>query len=132
MNTNSSTGAKQSVNIPVWERLVSVIAGGVLIGTAIKNEDRKLSIPAALAGGYLLYRGASGHCVAYELAGKKKLPDTVRNINIMTKLTVNKPRQEVYDFWRKLSNLPLFMTHLQRVEVLDNNAPIGLQKYPVD
>jgi uncharacterized membrane protein len=31
-------------------------------------------------------------------------------------ITVNKPRQEVYRFWRQLSNLPSFMTHLESVE----------------
>lgn len=35
-------------------------------------------------------------------------------------MTVNRPRHEVYNFWRKLSNLPLFMEHLKQVEVIDD------------
>ena len=31
-------------------------------------------------------------------------------------ITVNKPREEVYRYWRTLSNLPTFMTHLVSVE----------------
>ncbi|HEX8002035.1 MAG TPA: SRPBCC family protein [Mycobacteriales bacterium] len=31
-------------------------------------------------------------------------------------ITVNKPRQEVYRYWRALTNLPTFMTHLVSVE----------------
>src|SRR4051794_21844436 len=106
MNTNSSTGGKLSINVGVAERLASIIAGSALLLKGLQNEEKKSGIAVALAGTYLMFRGATGHCVGYSLAGKRKLPDTVKNINIMTKLTVNRPRQEVYDFWRKLSNLP--------------------------
>ncbi len=34
-------------------------------------------------------------------------------------ITVNKPRHEVYAFWRNFENLPRFMKHLEKVEVLD-------------
>ncbi|MBA4140087.1 MAG: SRPBCC family protein [Segetibacter sp.] len=86
----------------------------------------------AVAGGYLAYRGITGHCDVYQLAGKRKLPDTVKNINIRTNVTVNKPRHEVYAFWRKLSNLPLFMSHLKRVEVIDDKRSHWEAKIPGD
>jgi len=35
-------------------------------------------------------------------------------------MVVNKPKQEVYQFWRKLENLPLFMKHLKAVQEQDN------------
>lgn len=34
-------------------------------------------------------------------------------------ITVNKPVDEVYRFWRDLENLPRFMRHLQAVDVID-------------
>jgi uncharacterized membrane protein len=37
-------------------------------------------------------------------------------IEIRRAVTVNKPAQELYNFWRKLENLPQFMHHLERVE----------------
>jgi uncharacterized membrane protein len=86
----------------------------------------------AVAGGYLAYRGVTGHCDVYSLAGKRKLPDTVKNINIRTMVTVNKPRNEVYSFWRKLSNLPLFMSHLKKVEVIDEKRSHWEAKIPGD
>lgn len=119
MNTNSSIGAKLSVNVGKIDRAASIVAGSYLVYKGIKESGTVKGFPLAGAGLYLLFRGATGHCVFYSLAGKKKLPDTVKNINIITKMTVNKPRQEVYDFWRKLSNLPLFMQHLEKVEVID-------------
>jgi uncharacterized membrane protein len=34
-------------------------------------------------------------------------------------ITVGRPVEEVYGFWRDFANLPRFMPHLERVEVLD-------------
>jgi uncharacterized membrane protein len=34
-------------------------------------------------------------------------------------VTVNRPRDEVYGFWRKLENFPRFMAHIESVEVRD-------------
>lgn len=37
-------------------------------------------------------------------------------IEIRRAVTVDKPAEELYNFWRKLENLPQFMHHLERVE----------------
>ena len=132
MNTNSSTGAKQSVNVGKIERIASIIAGGALIYKGVQSKKNKALVPMVVGGGYLIYRGITGHCDAYKLAGKHKLPDTVKNINIRTNVTVNRPRHEVYAFWRKLSNLPLFMEHLKRVEVIDETRSHWEAKIPGD
>ena len=130
MNTNSSTGAKLSINVGVTERIASMVAGGFLVFKGLKDQDSKSSIPMILGGGYLLFRSATGHCPLYSLVGKGKLPDTVKNINIITKMTVNRPRAEVYAFWRKLSNLPLFMEHLERVDVIDEKRSFWVADVP--
>ncbi len=130
MNTNASTGAKLSVNVGKAERIASIIAGTLLLYQGLKNEDKKLGMAAAAAGGLLFFRGATGHSEIYRLSGKHKLPDTVQNINIISKLTVNKPRMEVYNFWRKLSNLPLFMEHLEKVEIKDDKTSHWVAKIP--
>jgi uncharacterized membrane protein len=130
MNTNSSTGAKLSVNVGKIERIATIIAGSALVYKGLTSKKASLQLPLAIAGCTLLVRGATGHCPVYSLAGKKKLPDTVKNINIVTKMTVNKPRTEVYNFWRKLSNLPLFMEHLETVEVLDDKRSHWVAKVP--
>ena len=130
MNTNSSTGGKLSVNVGKVERIASVLAGTALLVKGLQNEEKKSGIAMVLAGGLLLFRGTTGHSIIYSVAGKKKLPDTVKNINILTRLTVNRPRQEVYEFWRKLSNLPLFMEHLKRVDVIDQKRSHWVAKAP--
>lgn len=117
MNQNSSVNGKPDINVTVAERVISTMIGSYLLLRALRK--RNLGIINGAAAGFLLYRGLSGHCPGYLAMGKKKLPDPVKNINIRTTITVNKPRHEVYAFWRKLDNLPLFMKHLHSVEVLD-------------
>ena len=36
-------------------------------------------------------------------------------------VTINRPRQELYDFWRDFRNLPLFMENIESVTILDGN-----------
>ncbi|WP_261387797.1 SRPBCC family protein [Chitinophaga pinensis] len=43
------------------------------------------------------------------------MPDPAKNVNVRVSLTVGRPRNEVYAFWRDLENLPLFMRHLKTV-----------------
>jgi uncharacterized membrane protein len=130
MNTNASTGGKLSVNVGKAERIASIAGGTFLIAQALRGIDGKYKLPAALGGLYLFFCGATGHDAFYGLAGKHHLPDSVKNINIITKMTVNRPRHEVYDFWRKLSNLPLFMEHLEKVDVLDEKRSHWVAKVP--
>ena len=43
---------------------------------------------------------------------------------------VNKPKEEVYEFWRKLENLPLFMKHLVSVTEIDSKRSHWEAKIP--
>jgi uncharacterized membrane protein len=36
-----------------------------------------------------------------------------------TTLTIDRPRQDLYDFWRDLTNLPAFMENIERIDVVD-------------
>ena len=104
---------KTTVNVSNAERVASVLVGSYLIYRSIK--DRPKNITAMLSAGVLLYRGVTGHCPAYEATGKKKLAERAHNISIQTAVLVNRPIDTVYAFWRRLENLPLFMTHLKSV-----------------
>jgi len=62
-------------------------------------------------------RGASGVCPVYK---KLDIDGTKADaINIRTQLIINKPRQEVYAFWRKLEDLPRFMRHISSIKLID-------------
>lgn len=65
---NLETLKSDEVNVSEGERWLSLIGGTVLtiFGLGKKSLGGLLF---ALAGGYLIYRGARGHCYLYELLG---------------------------------------------------------------
>lgn len=116
------------VNVSPAERGASLLAGAYFLYDAL-GKQKKSGLEAILAG-YLLYRGASGNCFLYNAIGKTKPDNRSRNVNIQLKMVVNKPREEVYTFWRNLENLPLFMEHLESVESLNDSISVWESNLP--
>lgn len=74
-------------------------------------------------GSALVYRGASGRCECYRALGvstaKRPVATAVpaqEGVRVERSLAINRPPQELYDFWRDVSNLPRVMRHLKSVE----------------
>ena len=124
------TGTPAEINLTWPERYISVAAGVKLSFSGIRHLFKSpfASLLKLGAGGYLLNRGITGHCELYSQAGKHSLSPV--NVNIKSSFTVNKPRHEVYNFWRKLDNLPLFMNHLEHVDVIDSERSHWVLKLP--
>lgn len=95
-------------NVGKYGRAASVLTGSVLILCAYSGKRPVIS---ALAGSYLFFRGITGYCPMNDILAT----DFSNAIEIRHALTVNRPRDEVYRFWRELGNLPLFMKHLKSV-----------------
>ncbi len=110
-----------TVNVGQSERMVSVGLGAFMLSSGLHNLTRHpiKGLIRTVLGGALLYRGISGYCPVYAGMGKTQGISHTPAINIRTGLIVNKPRNEVYSFWRKLENLPLFMKHLATVTEID-------------
>ncbi len=106
----------KETNVESTERLVSALTGSLLLRSGLKSR----SVFKTLIGGYLLFRGTTGFCFAYDLMEKKGFVAKPRNVNIRTSITVKKSPEEMYSFWRNLENLPLFMDHLESVKELDD------------
>lgn len=126
------TVTRQIVNVGQNERLVSILAGTALIIRTLARPSRAALLTLA-GGGYLLYRGLTGHCLIYEQmeisrAGKQGQA----GIQVERTMTVNKPRPEVYQFWRNFENFPSFMQHLKSVQVLDERRSRWEAKAPFD
>lgn len=103
-------------NVGEKERILSVLAGTYLLYNGI---SKKINFIESLTGSYLLFRGVSGYCPGYEVVGKNNVAEDNHHISLKTTLTIKKSSTEIYEFWRKLENLPLFMGHLESVKVLD-------------
>lgn len=103
-------------NVSTVERILMVVAGGYLLYNSLSKKNK--SVGQAIAGTTMLARGISGYCPVYDSLGKGgRMKST--NINIRTSVSINRPIDEVYDFWRDLENLPKFMQHLESVEQKD-------------
>ena len=106
-------------NIGDTERIISAVGGLYLLYDSIKNK-RSIEMGAAA---FMLFRGLSGFCPATHLGKKlfeKRETEHSSNVNIHARLIVKRPVSEVYNFWRHLGNLPLFMEHLESVAVLSD------------
>jgi uncharacterized membrane protein len=111
-------------NISDTEKWLSIAAG---TGLALYGVSRRRTggwLMTAL-GGMLLQRGATGHCHVYEAFGVNTAgtgDDTRRALggpageHVDESVTINRPIEELYRFWRNLENLPQFMSHLESVE----------------
>ena len=66
---------KVIVNVGNTERIISAGIGAFLVF----NNIGKLSLSKLLTGGFLLYRGVTGHCPGYSLSGKNNMTDPVKN-----------------------------------------------------
>jgi uncharacterized membrane protein len=95
------------------ERLAAVVGGAALVALAARDRSWR-SIGLAIAGAPLVWRGATGAWPAVPRTVADRLPEQLPP-SIEVTLTVLRPREEVYAFWRRLENLPRFMRHLDSV-----------------
>jgi uncharacterized membrane protein len=123
----STVANRNKVNVGQQERKVSILAGSaVLMYSLLRGRGARL--PALLSGGYLLYRGLTGKCYFYEALGINRAgPEAKAGIEVERTVTVNRPRAEVYAFWRDLEILPQFMQHLEEVTDLGESRSHGCE-----
>ncbi len=95
------------------ERVGSLAGGALLAGWALRAPTPLRLLGAALGGG-LLWRGARGRC-----AVKAALERGAEPVEVRAAVTIARTPWDVYAGWRRLEDLPRFMHHLERVEVLD-------------
>ena len=132
-------------NVGRVERVLSVLGGGALALYAMRRRGASGTL-AGLTGAMLVQRGATGHCMVYESLGVDTA-DTTRSglvrqhgrgavleaanaIRVEHAVTVNRPRAELYRYWRALENLPRIMRHLEAVTVLDHQRSRWRAKAP--
>ncbi len=123
-------------NVGNAERTTSLVAGTVLAALGLSRR----SLPGLLVagiGGALLHRGASGQCAVYralgvDTANVRSADEEVaaRGIHVQQSFLINRSAAELYAFWRDFANLPRFMSHLERVDVLDQRRSHWVTKAP--
>jgi len=119
-----------SVNVGDTERILSTVGGAALAIMALRDLKSPGGISMLLAGGVLLVRGLSGYCFVNNAIGRNTARKAGSPVEINTSVSLDKPRSEVYSFWRKLENLPRIMSHLEKVEEIDQTHSRWTAKGP--
>jgi uncharacterized membrane protein len=125
-----------SINLSEAERLASAFGGALLAAYGISQRSKSGAMIAA-AGGALIVRGATGYCPGYAAAGiDTRRGDTrsalagSKGTSVETAVTIAKPHDELYRFWRNLENLPRIMPHLVSVRDLGDSRSHWVAKAP--
>ena len=130
----------KTVNVVSTERWSTAFLGGGLATYGLLRRDPAGYALSALGLG-LIYRGATGHCSAYQALGINNVPaedqDAVRaklgavGIKVVHSVTVGKSPDELYAFWRDFTNLPQIMDHLNSVTVQNSGRSHWVAKAPL-
>jgi uncharacterized membrane protein len=124
---NEPARPDDSVNIGNTERAaLALIGSGMAIGTMVR--PRISTLVMGIIGGGLIYRSITGHCPMYAALkintarqGRARPHDYFESgIHVNVAVTIEKPADELYQFWRDFENLPSFMRHLQSVRRLND------------
>ena len=107
-------------NVGNIERVVMLAAGAALLGYAWRHRSRGLGLTSA----GLIARGATGFCPAYAALGvdhsdTRHALSGAKGVHVRESITVNASPEELYNFWRRLEQLPQVMPHLESVEQVD-------------
>jgi uncharacterized membrane protein len=131
--------ADGGVNVGSTERLVSGVAGVALgLYSLRRKRFRGLLLPIA---GSLISRAVTGRCAVNRALGRNSALGEERTspvaslgrgegIRVEQSVTIGRPREEIYRFWRNFENLPRFMDHLESVRVLDEQRSHWVAKGP--
>lgn len=94
---------------------IGLASGGALLAAAGIRKFKQTGWPLVAVGGAITLIGAIGK---NPLALFKKRNKNQLRVN--TSIMINKNREEVYDFWRNLENLPSFMDHIKEVKQISD------------
>jgi uncharacterized membrane protein len=117
----------------MWGRVAGDALDLALLGAAMKSDDahrtRLLSASAAVLGVTALDVYTSSRLGRGDDGEATDAGD--RAIHVTTAITVNKPVEEVYRFWREFNNLPRFMHHLEAVRITGPRTSHWTAKAPI-
>lgn len=121
----------RAINVGATERTASVASGAILALFGLKRGGLG-GLAMTAVGGALLHRGTTGHCAINQALGIDTARDTQHKhgIHIEQAFLINRSPEELFAFWRDFTNLPRIMTHLERVDVIDNRRSHWVARMP--
>lgn len=137
-NLRRAESDEDTINVGKTERLVSGLAAAAVAVVGLRKKRlRPLLLPLAAN---LISRAVTGRCPVNRAIGRNSARrgrvSPVASVRqgegsrVEKSVTVNRPVQDVYRFWRNFENLPRFMDHLESVTVIDETRSHWVAKAP--
>ena len=139
MNTLEDDRERRGVNVGRSERWISGLAGAALVGFSMgRKRLRTVLVPL---GGALIGRAVTGRCEVNRMLGRNSARDERRTgtvadlergegIKLEQAVVIERPREELFQFWRNFENLPRFMDNLESVTILGPRRSHWVAKGP--
>ncbi|MBX3066392.1 MAG: SRPBCC family protein [Anaerolineae bacterium] len=124
------------------ERILSLVGGGVISVAAFvltASRRRLVGFGLALLGGELTRMGITGNSRLYDAVGvNRAVLGTSRQVSVPHQqgykieeaVLIRRSPEELYNFWRNVTNLPRIMSHLESVTVLNGRRSHWVAKAP--
>jgi uncharacterized membrane protein len=117
------------------ERWASFVTGAAVMAFGLSRRSVS-GVCLAVAAAPLAYKGLTGE---WPVSSRQRDANDVtraalggpRGIHVRESIRLEVPIEQVYQFWRRLENLPRFMAHLERVEDLGGGQSHWIAKGPV-
>lgn len=130
---------RSTINISADERTYSLLGGVTLVTLALWRRGA-LTLPALVAGLGLIYQGMSGKSPLNDALNRnsavKSNPAAVsvphqQGIHVVRSVTINRPVEDLYNFWRDPANLPQVIGYVESVQPIGDNRTHWTIKMPV-
>ncbi|WP_188194780.1 SRPBCC family protein [Nonomuraea sp. SYSU D8015] len=115
----------------IWMRVAGDVLDVSALGWALNARRGGRRLRAGFASAALVGIAAVDLMTAARVARSRAVTAGGRTMRLERSVTINRPVSEVFSFWRDFTNLPRFMTHLDRVEVLDERHSHWVAKAPM-
>jgi uncharacterized membrane protein len=121
-----------SIRLGEVERWASLATATALVTYGLSRRTVRGAWLAAAATP-LVYRGFAGHWPRLtngQAEGARSALAGSRGVDVRESIRLERPIDEVYRFWRRLENLPRFMTHLEQVTELGDGRSHWIARGP--
>lgn len=117
-----------------WSRVGGDAIDLAFLGSAANEESsnrQRVALAAAAVAGVTALDLICARGLQEDAEARPWASDLPRNdVSVEQSITVNRPIEEVYGFWKGYANLPRFMRHLHSVETLAENRTRWTAKGP--
>lgn len=127
------------MNLSANGRTMSLVGGIALLTFALLQRN-KLSLPAFLGGLGLLYHSTTGNSPINSVLNRNTAVNSnsqsvsvphEQGIHVERAITIDRPVEDLYNFWRDPANMPQVMGYVESIEPIGKNRTHWTIKSPV-